>query len=203
MNKRKILGIGTVVTALVLSVVAVTVAFAAYNSELEINGSATLKQSDWSIVFIDLQDAQVGNDNGLVSTAKEVVAPAISGTTAIKTYNVELRQPGDYISYNFKIKNAGDFPAKIDSSFAMPTPTCTKGASGVDADATNVCNNLEYTLKYVSDNSVVKAGDTLDAGEAKEVQLKIYYKKTVTEEQLPTDDVAISNLNIVIPFIQY
>jgi len=203
MNKRKVLGVGTVMVALILSIVAVTVSFAAYSSDLTIKGSATAKGAHWSVVFSDLQAAVVGNDNGMTSTATEITAPEIIGNTSIETYTVQLQTPGDYVSYNFKIKNSGDFPAKIDSSFAMPTPTCTKGTSGVDTDATNVCNNLEYTLKYVSDNSNVKAGDTLDVGEAKEVQLKIYYKKTITEQQLPTDDVAIGNLNITIPFVQY
>ncbi len=203
MNKRKILGIGTVAIALVLSIIAVTVAFAAYSSDITINGSATAKGAHWSVVFSDLQTAVTGNDNGMTSTAKEVLAPTISGQTSIETYKVELQTPGDYVSYNFKIRNSGDFPAKIDTSFAMPTPTCTKGTSGVDADATNVCNNLEYTLKYVSDGTTVKVGDTFDVGESKEVQLKIYYKKIVPTEQLPTDDVAIGNLNIVIPFVQY
>lgn len=203
MNKRRVLGIGTVAIALVLSVVAVTVAFAAYSSDLKINGSATAKGAHWSVVFTDLQAAVTGNDNSVTSTAKEVDAPTINGDTAIETYKVELQTPGDFVSYNFKISNSGDFKAKIDSSFAMPTPTCTKGTNGVDADETNVCSNLEYTLKYVSDNSDVKIGDTFDVGESKEVQLKIYYKKTATEAQLPKDDVAISGLNITIPFVQY
>ncbi len=203
MNKRKILGIGTLMVAFLLSVVAVTVSLAAYSSELKINGNARAKGAHWSVVFSDLRGAETGNDNGMTSTAKEIVAPEIVGSTSIETYTVQLQTPGDYISYKFKIKNSGDFPAKIDSSFDMPVPTCTKGTSGVDEDATNVCNNLEYTLKYVDDNSNVKAGDTLDIGETREVQLKIYYKKTITEEQLPKDDVAIGNLNIVIPFVQY
>lgn len=203
MDKRNILGIGTVAVAFVLSIVAVTVAFASYTSSISIKGSGTAKGAHWSVVFSDLQNAVTGNDNNVASTAKEVTKPSISGQTSIETYKVELQTPGDFVSYNFKIKNSGDFPAKIDSSFTMPTPTCTKGTSGVEEDATNVCNNLEYTLKYVSDNTDVKAGDTFANGEAKEVQLKIYYKKTATEEQLPSDDVTIGNLDIVIPFIQY
>lgn len=208
MNKRKILGVGTVVTALILSVVAVTVAFAAYNSDLTINGSATAKSARWSVIFTDLQVAEKGNDNGMTSTAVEVTSPEIVGDVAIETYNVELKTPGDYVSYKFKISNSGDFPAKIDSSFAMPTPTCTKGTAGTDDDATNVCKNLEYTLKYVStDASIngtdVRPGDTFDVGETKEVQLKLYYKKTVPTSELPSDDVKIGGLNITIPFVQY
>lgn len=203
MEKKKGLGIVTAAIALVISVVGTTVAFAAYNASLTIKGSGTAKATRWSIIFKNLGNAQTGNDGGVTSTAREVTAPSIVGDTSIETYSVELKTPGDYVTYNFKIKNAGDFPAKIDSGFAMPTPSCTKGASGVDADATNVCGNLTYTLKYVTGGANVAVNDTFAAGEEKEVQLKIYYSKNVTTAQLPTDDVAIGNLNITIPFVQY
>lgn len=206
MDKKKSLGIVTGVIALVVSVAAVTLAYAAYDASLTIKGSGTAKATKWSIIFKDLGEAQTGNDGGVTSTASEKTTPNIVGNTSIETYSVELKTPGDYVTYNFKIKNDGDFPAKIDTGFTMPTPTCTKGASGVDADATNVCSNLTYTLKYVTNGVVgddVSVNDTFAAGEEKEVQLKIYYNKNATSAQLPTDDVAIGNLNITIPFVQY
>lgn len=203
MDKKKSLGIVTAAIALVVSIVGTTVAFAAYNASLTIKGSGTAKATRWSIIFKDLGSAQTGNDAGVTSTASEKTAPSIVGNTSIETYSVELKTPGDYVTYNFKIKNDGDFPAKIDTGFAMPTPSCTKGASGVDADATNVCSNLTYTLKYVTGGANVAVNDTFAAGEEKEVQLKIYYSKNATTAQLPTDDVAIGNLNITIPFVQY
>lgn len=203
MSKRKVLGIGTIVVFLIIAVIAITVVYAAYNSNLTINGSATAKATKWSVIFTDLQDVTLGNDNNVTSTAKEIFTPTITGQTAIGDYSVELHTPGDYAIYKFKIKNAGDFPAKIDSSFSMPTPLCTKGTMGTDDDATNVCNNLEYTLTYVSDSSKVKIGDTFEPEQEKEVQLKIHYKNTITSQQLPTDDVTIGNLKITIPFVQY
>ena len=203
MDKKKSLGIVTAAIALVVSIVGTTVAFAAYNASLTIKGSGTAKATRSSIIFKDLGSAQTGNDAGVTSTASEKTAPSIVGNTSIETYSVELKTPGDYVTYNFKIKNDGDFPAKIDTGFAMPTPSCTKGASGVDADATNVCSNLTYTLKYVTGGANVAVNDTFAAGEEKEVQLKIYYSKNATTAQLPTDDVAIGNLNITIPFVQY
>lgn len=203
MDKKKILGVGTIAVALILSVVSVTVVFAAFNAQLDIKGSASTKGARWGVVFSDLKTAQTGNDNGVTSTATEITAPRIEGQASIETYEVQLQTPGDYISYRFTITNSGDFPAKIDTSFAMPTPTCTKGTGGTDTDATNVCNNLEYTLKYVEDSAPVQAGDTFAINESKEVELKIYYKKTVTTDLLPSADVAIGNLNIAIPFVQY
>lgn len=203
MEKKNFLGAGTIAAAFVFSVIAVSVAFAAYTSALTIKGSATAKATKWKVIFKDLGTAVTGNDGGVTSTAREVTAPTIVGETSIETYNVELKTPGDYVTYNFKIKNDGDFPAKIDSGFAVPTPTCTQGASGTAADATNVCGNLTYTLKYVTGGADVSVNDTFAVGEEKEVQLKIYYNKNATTAQLPADDVTISNLNISIPFVQY
>lgn len=203
MEKKIGLGIITGAIALVVAIVGTTVAFAAYNESLTIKGSGTAKATRWSIIFKDLGNVQTGNNGGVTSTAREVTAPSIVGDTSIETYSVELKTPGDYVTYNFKIKNAGDFPAKIDSGFTMPTPTCIQGANGKADDATNVCGNLTYSLKYVIGGADVSVNDTFAVGEEKEVQLKIYYNKNATTAQLPTDDVAIGNLNITIPFVQY
>jgi hypothetical protein len=206
MDRRKTLGIGTIAAACVLSIVAISVSFAAYTSSLTIKGTGTVKTSKWKVVFKDLGNAQTGNDAGVTSTAKQVTGPSIVGETSIESYKVELKTPGDYVYYDFKISNDGDFPAKIDTGFSMPTPSCTKGASGSDSDATNVCGNLTYTLNYVNNGTVgaaVASGDTFAVGQSKDVRLKIYYKKTATTAQLPKDDVTIGNLNITIPFVQY
>ena len=215
MNKRRGLEIGTMVVAFVLSIVAVTVAFAAYTRNLTIKGGATVADAKWRIIFKDLSAASLTNSAGLTCTAREISHPQIVDLISIETYSVELKTPGDTVSYTFKIRNDGDFPAQV-TSFSMPTPTCQKGASGGNNDATNVCGNLEYTLKYTTadptsvpaENRVaagqnVATGDKYTPGQEREVQLKLYYKSTATEAQLPIDDVTVSNLNITIPFTQY
>ncbi len=205
MDKKKSLGVIGTVFAVIVAVVGVSIVWASYTTQLNIKGSGSVKGSKWSIIFTDLGSVQTGNDNGMTSTAKEVTAPTIVGNTSIETYSVELQTPGDYVTYNFKIKNNGDFPAKIDTGFVLPTPSCAAMTNGsaTETDATNVCNNLTYTLTYVEGGESVKSGDTFAIGESKEVQLKLYYKKSVTSEQLPSDDITVSNLNITIPFVQY
>lgn len=213
MNKRRILGVGTLVIALVLSITSVTIAFAALNTNLTIKGTAKMKGSKWAIKFTDLKTVVTGNDRtGVVATAAETQTPTITGDTAIGNYRVEFATPGDYAYYDFTISNTGDFDAVIDDSFAMPTPSCEKGTNGVDEDKSKVCNNLVYTLKYLNEDNTegeaVKVGDTLAHSQSKNVRLKLYFNKAVAEAEgadssvLPFDDVEIGNLNITIPFIQ-
>lgn len=210
MNKRKVLGVVTIAMAFLMSIVAVTVAFASYTQQLQITGSATARNAKWSIIFSDLENVTLGNDvGGVTSTAKELTEPTITGNTSIGTYKVEIQTPGDYAIYKFKIQNTGNFPAIIDTSFQMPTPQCTKSASGTETDATNVCDNLEYTLKYVTctkDNTkngnAVASGNSFPIGESCDVELKLYYKGTVDASDLPQNDVEIGNLGVDINFIQ-
>lgn len=206
MDKKKNIGVVGAMLAVIVAVLGVSVVWAAYTAELNIKGSGTVQGANWSVVFVDLGQAVTGNEAGMTSYAREVTAPAIAGNTSIETYKVELKTPGDYVTYTFKIKNNGDFPAKIDTGFAMPTPTCAPAEAGsaTEQDASNVCGNVSYTLTYTAGSkAAVAVGDTFEPGEAKEVMLKLAYNKAATTAQLPKDDIEISNLNITIPFIQY
>lgn len=205
MDKKKNLGVIGTVVAVIVAVIGVSMVWASYSSNLYVKGSGSVKGAKWSVIFSNLSTVQTGNDGGVTSTAREITAPNIVGDNSIETYSVELKTPGDYVIYKFKIKNNGDFPAKIDTGFALPTPSCAPatGSSATAQEATNVCSNLTYTLTYVTGGAAVASGDTFALNEEKEVELKLYYNKNATEAQLPSDDVAVTNLNITIPFVQY
>ena len=53
-----------------------------------------------------------------------------------------------------------------------------------------------------ADGSPIRVDDTLDAGETKSLKLTLLYSSNVSAEQLPTDDVAVSNLAISIIYSQ-
>ena len=124
-NKSKNYELMVFIFMLVISIIAVSVIWAAYSSNLYIKGSGDLKKAKWSIKFSDLSSAKTGNVNGNEVTAIEKVAPHITGGNTIETFKVELQTPGDWIGYNFKIVNDGDFNARIDAGFALPKPTCS------------------------------------------------------------------------------
>ena len=191
MNKDKKLVFG--ILALLVSIVAVSISYAAFTQNLNINGVANVQASNWSVHFANLTN---GVRNG---TAVEQTAPTIkSGQTSIGDYSVDFYTPGDSITYTFDVVNDGDYDAKI-SVLAKGTPTCT----GSDSTSnTNVCNNLEYTLTYTTGGAAVAQNDALRKNETKNMTLVLRYKTTIGQNELPTATVNISNLGITIQYAQ-
>ena len=147
-----------VVAALIISIVAIGIGFAAFSQNLTINGSASVQTSSWKVKFSDLSSAT------LTGTAAEVTKPTLSDTT-IETYNVTFKTPGDSVSYKIKVSNTGSYNAKITTA-TIPVPTCTgkSGETTAEADAGKVCDKLTYTFhlrkdaKWTDDKPVTAKG---------------------------------------------
>jgi len=186
----------TIMIVAVIALIAfVGVGYAAFQRELKINGEGTVKSSSWKIKFANLSEAN------LTGKAEEITKPTISNNdTHIGNYAVNLTAPGDSMYYTFDVVNAGTFDAEI-SSITLNKPSCAGNGANGTTDATNVCANLTYKLTY-ADGTEVAQGNTLNAGETKNMKLALTYSSTVTEDKLPKDDVTISNLEITIIYAQ-
>lgn len=193
MNKgTKYIKIGVALAAFLLCG---TIVYAGFTQQLDIQGNATVKKSSWAIKFTNLQPVVK------TGTATEVTAPTINtNDTKISDYDVTLTTPGDSVTYNFDVTNEGTFDAKI-SSITIPKPTCAGSGVNAEADETNVCNNLTYTLTY-ADGTQLAVDDTLTSGETKSLKLTLTYSSSINAEQLPTEDVSISNLAISVIYAQ-
>ena len=190
-----------VVAALIISIVAIGIGFAAFSETLTINGNASVQTSSWKVKFSELGSAT------LTGTAAEVTKPTLSDTT-IGTYNATFKTPGDSISYKIKVSNTGSYNAKITTA-TISVPTCTgkSGESTAEADAGKVCDKLTYTLVYDTDDTksagqVVQVGDTLDAGETRPMVLTLKYTEFTDATLLPAADVSISNLGVTLVYSQ-
>lgn len=190
-----------VVAALIISIVAIGIGFAAFSETLTINGNASVQTSSWKVKFSELGSAT------LTGTAAEVTKPTLSDTT-IGTYNATFKTPGDSISYKIKVSNTGSYNAKITTA-TIPVPTCTgkSGESTAEADAGKVCDKLTYTLVYDTDDTksagqAVQVGDTLDAGETRPMVLTLKYTEFTDATLLPAADVSISNLGVTLVYSQ-
>ena len=190
-----------VVAALIISIVAIGIGFAAFSETLTINGNASVQTSSWKVKFSELGSAT------LTGTAAEVTKPTLSDTT-IGTYNATFKTPGDSISYKIKVSNTGSYNAKITTA-TIPVPTCTgkSGETTAEADAGKVCDKLTYTLVYDTDDTqsagqAVQVGDTLDAGETRPMVLTLKYTEFTDATLLPAADVSISNLGVTLVYSQ-
>lgn len=190
-NTKKYIKLTCIIAVFAL-VVGIGIVYAALSQELNINGTADVQSASFVIKFADLQAVKkTGNAN-------EVTAPEIKNDTKIEEYAVTLSTPGDSIVYEFKVVNSGTIDAEL-SSITVPTPQCGDGTS---QDDINVCKNLIYKLTY-TDGTAIQTSDVLTAGQSKDLKLTLEYKKDVANSELPNDDVNISNLSIVLNYIQH
>ena len=184
---------GLVVLALVLSVVGISIGFAAMSTDLTINGSAEVVPASWDIKFKDLSSPTITGD------AEVTTAPTITSDTHIGNYAVKLTKPGDSVTYTFKVANDGTIDALL-TNFIKATPTFTGTGATAAADATIVQNNFVYTITYSDDTAITKNTDELDAESYKTVKLVVGYKADATE--LPTNTVTISGLDVTFTYGQ-
>ena len=190
-NKKVLYGL--VALALVLSVVGISIGFAAMSTDLTINGSAEVVPASWDIKFKDLSSPTITGD------AEVTTAPTITSDTHIGNYAVKLTKPGDSVTYTFKVANDGTIDAVL-TDFIKATPTFTGTGATASADATIVQNNFVYTVTYSDDTAITKNTDELDAESYKTVKLVVGYKADATE--LPTNTVTISGLDVTFTYGQ-
>ncbi len=182
------------VLAIVISITALTIGFAAFSSTLTIEGTATVEASSWDVHFENL--AQVA----LTGDAEEITAPTINTNDAvISDYDVVLKTPGDSVTYTFDVVNDGSYDAIL-STFTMPTPTCTGTGDNATTDADNVCANVTYTLE--SAGGALAQGSTLAAGETLALTLTLTYESFDDVTLLPSEDVELSDLGIELIYSQ-
>ena len=190
-NKKVLYGL--VALALVLSVVGISIGFAAMSTDLTINGSAEVVPASWDIKFKDLSSPTITGD------AEVTTAPTITSDTHIGNYAVKLTKPGDSVTYTFKVANDGTIDALL-TNFIKATPTFTGTGATAAADATIVQNNFVYTITYSDDTAITKNTDELDAKSYKTVKLVVGYKDDATT--LPTNAVTISGLDVTFTYGQ-
>ena len=142
------------IVALLIAVVGLTVGYAAYSSTLTINGTANVDPASWDVHFgyktgTSLTAEKVGN-------AVETTAPTLADTT-ISGFDVTLKAPGDSVTYNFVIKNAGTLNAKL-ANFTMGTLTCAPNANSTisQEDATK---DLTLKLEWPSSSTLSVTDD--------------------------------------------
>jgi len=194
-KERKIKSLSLI--ALVVAVLGLTVAFASLSQTLTINGTAKVDSAKWDIHFENLSFGTVTGDATIIT--EPTIKDSSNGkkSTVIGDYDVTLTSPGDSVTYTFDVTNNGTIDAMLSNLTKNTKPICTSN-SNVNEDAAIVCNGLTYSLTYTDTGAVVAQGDNLDKCTTKNMTLKLEYDSN----ELPSDDVTISGLGVVLNYVQ-
>lgn len=159
-------GRNIIIAALLVAVLVMSVGYASFASQLTLNGTAEIV-GEWNVEITNIE-------------ATEVVGEAVAGsptyTKSSATFDADLKQPGDSVTYTVTVKNSGSIDAVLDSA------TFTEQTDGSTA--------IIYTT---SDPSA-----TLAAGAETTFTVTATYDSTVTE--VPT--VTSKTITGVIDYVQ-
>ena len=185
------------IIALFVAVIGLTVAFAAMSRTLTINGTASIESANWDVRLKPGDNAEFL----LASAGAEVVKQGTITDTSITDFELKFTKPGDKVTLNFYIENAGDINALIES-FELYEFTCEGTGSNAEKDAKLVCDNLKITYDetglplYISEKIPVYA-----SSQEGNFWFDFTYDKEATE--LPTNPVTIKNLGLEVKLVQY
>ena len=168
----------TMLLVLMVSVLSLSVAYAALATTLKIMGTAQITSSTWNIYF----------SNPVVksgSTSTEV--PTIVSATKV-SFNAELSLPGDFYEFTINAVNDGSIDAMIESIIKSPELT------------TEQAKYIKYEVSYQTGESI-QSNQELKAGTSVPIKVRIEYRKDISTSELPTTKTELS-LSITLNYVQ-
>ena len=161
-----------------VSVFTLTIAYAALNAVLTIQGNAEVVASTWNIYL----------DNPRLSPGSEdIYEPTITGTNKVN-FNTTLSQPGEFYEFVVDVVNAGDIDAMIAS--IIKTPDLTEEQAKF----------LKYEVTY-ENGTPITTQQTLSKGTTTPIKVRIEYRKDLVASDLPTSQTVL-DMSITLEYTQ-
>ncbi len=165
-----------VIGVLAFAVLFMSVGFAAYSQQLNINGAATVAANKWSIHFKENSIQQVQG-----SVAAE--SATIDTSTTSASFKAKLQKPGDYYAFSVDVINDGTFNALL-KSVTM-------------SDLTEAQQKyLKFSVKYNNDSewfgTTSDINEALTVGQTRNVIVRVEYVAPENAADLPSEDVTAS-----------
>ena len=144
------------IVGLISIIIVMVVGYAAFATQLQINGTATITSS-WDV---HIESITPGTPVGTAtSTEAEVGLDKLSAT-----FHTNLVAPGDSLTYTVVVKNDGTIDAKLNNLVFTPGDNMA----------------INYSYSGIAVGNVVDAGDTLN------FTVTVTYNSAVTEQPLNT-----------------
>ena len=152
-NQKQLL---TIVGAVVLLIVGISVVYAALSSTLSITtGSVTQSEMSWNVAF---QTGTVNATPGGTSETGRVCGAATVTADTVTVANTTLSKPEDSCTYALTVKNTGS----LDATLATITPVHPGSTSCTNSGASMVCGNITYKLTTdAAGTTLLTTGGTL------------------------------------------
>ena len=173
---RKILTLGLCLVA--VCVFTLTIAYAALNAVLTIQGSAQVTSADW-----DVHLANPIVKNGSVTTT---VPTLITGKSL--TFSTTLNMPGDFYEFTVDVVNSGSIDAMIEKVTKTPELTVDQAKF------------LKYEVSYANGESIANK-QAIAAGVTMPIKVRVEYRNDLVASDLPTGQVQLT-LGLVLDYIQ-
>ena len=170
------------IIALIVSILFMSIGFAAYSRALNINGAATFKGNKWNVHF---------DTDSYVESTGSVKGKNVSVDNTLLSFEATLQEPGDFYEFDIDVVNDGTFDANLSS--------ITLG--GIGGTQTNY---VSYVLTYDgTPYSATTSGlsNLLAANGTKKAHVKVSYLEPENTELLPEDDVVL-NLTATLSYTQ-
>lgn len=179
---KKSIGFSAVIIGLlVVAIVAMSVGFAVFSSNLKINGTTTVESSTWNIQF---DEESYSETMGSKKTTPEFNVTSM-------TYAVTLTEPGDFYEFTVNVENNGTFDAQLTGiTLTDLTPEQEK--------------YLTYTLTYASTPYTSSQSDLsidLAHGSTAPVKVRVEYIQPENPADLPSETTPIT-LNATLNYLQ-
>ena len=167
-----------VLSIVLVCVFTLTIAYAALNAVLTIQGSAQVTSADWNV---HLANPKV--TNGSVTTTVPTIT---SGKTL--SFSTTLNIPGDFYEFTVDVVNGGSIDAMIDKVTKTPELTADQA------------KYLKYEVSYANGESI-STKQNIASGVTMPIKVRVEYRKDLVASDLPTGQVQLT-LGLVLDYVQ-
>ena len=143
---------------IIIIVLFISIGFAVLTSNLNVATTLTFRENVWDIHYENLKLIDCSSDNPTLTLDNDKDEITIGNTFDI---------PTDYIEFSFVVLNAGTIDAVLNQINVNLTTEQQK--------------YIEYSFKYVLDDSTVAVNDKLFAGQGKLIKARFSYKYDINE----------------------
>ena len=173
---RKILALG--LCLILVCVFTLTIAYAALNAVLTIQGSAEVSSANWDIHF----------DNPRVTAgSKTINVPEIKSNRTLE-FETTLDKPGEFYEFTVDVVNDGSIDAMIENVVKTPDLTVEQAKF------------LKYEVSYQNGESITTK-QLLKKDTTMPIKVRVEYRKDLVASDLPTGQVVL-DLVLTLEYIQ-